>query len=71
MHDLLEGLLPYEAKELIKHLISGKVISLSELNKAIESFPYVGPDARNKPAPIATTTLSSSDHGLKQTGMQV
>ena len=45
MHDILEGLLPYEAKELIKHLISEKVISLSELNKAIESFPYVGPDA--------------------------
>lgn len=68
MHDVLEGVLPYEAKELLKYLIRKKIFSLRELNEAMESFPYVGSDSTNKPIPIASTTLSSADHHLKQTG---
>lgn len=71
MHDVLEGALPLEVKELIKYLISKKTISLSELNKAVESFEYAGLDACNKPTPIALSTLSSCDHSLKQTGTLV
>ena len=68
MHDCLEGCSQYEVKELLKKLIELNVISLNTLNEAITSFPYQGPDARNKPAPIAAKTLSSSDHTLKQNG---
>ena len=68
MHDILEGALPLEVKELIRYLISTKTVSLSELNEAMESFPYAGLDARNKPTPIAHSTLMSRDHLLKQTG---
>lgn len=68
MHDVLEGCLPYEAKELLKYLIQNKVITLTEVNRIIDSFPYSPPDASNKPILIASTTLSSTDHGLKQTG---
>ena len=68
MHNVLEGCLPYEVKELLKYLIQDNVITLSGLNSTIESFPYSGPDAKNKPIPIASTTLSSADHNLKQTG---
>ena len=68
MHDVLEGALPLEVKELIRYLISKKTVSLSELNEALESFPYAGLDACNKPTPIALSTLSSRDHLLKQTG---
>ena len=68
MHDILEGILPLETKELLKHHIAAKVFSLADLNKATESFAYARPDSRNKPAPISSKTLSSNDHALKQTG---
>ncbi len=42
MHDCLEGCLPYEVKELLKHLIHSGVITLQAINDAIESFPYQG-----------------------------
>lgn len=68
MHDVLEGSLPYEVKEMLNHYIRQKIVSHREVNAAMESFPYLSSDARNKPVPITTTTLSSSDHNLKQTG---
>lgn len=68
MHDVLEGVLPFELKELLKFLISEKVFTLSELNNAIQTFPYTFLDAANKPNIIEVTTLRSSDHSLKQTG---
>ena len=68
MHDLLEGVVQYEIKELLKHVISERLISLQEINDAIVSFPYGYADVLNKPLPIADITLSSTGHKLKQTG---
>lgn len=68
MHDVLEGCLPYEVKELLKHLFESGIITLKILNEIIVSFPYTGTDSRNKPATISASTMSSSDHALKQTG---
>ncbi len=68
MHDVLEGCLPYEMKELLKHLFQSGVFTLGNLNEIINHFPYVGTDSRNKPAAISVATMSSSDHALKQTG---
>lgn len=71
MHDVLEGSLQLEVKELIRFLISSKSIQLSDLNEAIRSFPYVGTDSTNKPAPISASTVASRDHLVKQTGMNL
>ena len=69
MHDILEGALPLEVKELLRVFVSLKYFSISTLNKVIESFPYSGHDVFNKPTPIiSSTTLSSQDHLLKQSG---
>lgn len=68
MHDSLEGCLPYVVKELLKHLFQSGVITLPLLNEIIQSFPYNGPDSRNKPATISAVTILSPDHNLKQTG---
>ena len=54
--------------ELLKYLSSGTILSMPTLNSFIQSFPYFGPDAKNRPSPITTATLTSSDHGLEQTG---
>ena len=68
MHDCLEGCLQYEVKELLRHLFQANMITLASLNEVILSFPYDGPDSRNKPTPISAATMSSPDHALKQTG---
>ena len=60
MHDLLEGCLAYEVKELLKHLINSSIITLAELKSIMASFPYTGSDARNKPTPLSSTTMSSA-----------
>lgn len=68
MHDVLEGVLPLETKELLKCLVEDKVISASELEQVSTSFPFNGPDSHNKPTPIIPAVLSSNDHSLKQSG---
>lgn len=68
MHDILEGCLAYEVEELLKHIVNTRLISLSELDNIIQSFPYLGLDRQNKPSPISSATLSSPDHSLRQTG---
>ena len=67
MHDILEDILPFELKELLKFMISEKVTTLAELNDAIHSFPYTFVDVTNKPNIIEASTLCSTDHSLKQT----
>lgn len=68
MHDCLEGCVQYEVKELLKYLSSEGILSVAAINNSVQSFPLLGSDARNRPAPITTVNLASSDHGLKQTG---
>ena len=68
MHDVLEGALEFEVKQLLKHFVSKKYLSLTVLNDAIDSFPYGATDSTNKPSPISPTTLASPDNLLKQSG---
>ena len=68
-HDILEGCLQYETKEVIKYLIQEqKLLSLDDLNSRIDNFLYCYADVTNKPMPIAATLLSSTDHSMKQSG---
>jgi len=65
MHDLLEGTLQYEVKEMLKSFIQRGIFSLDDVNCRVALFPYSPCDAVNKPSPLV---LSSGDHSLKQTG---
>ena len=67
MHNILEGSLQYEVKELLKHFIyTENYFSLDQLNKKINEFPYVLTDKATRPAMIAPSVLASSDHLVKQ-----
>lgn len=68
MHDVLEGSLPLEVKEMLKVFITTKVINLSNIQTAMTTFPYSGNDLKNKPILLAAKTLANNDHSLKQTG---
>ena len=71
MHDILEGSLQYEVKELLKHLIySPKYLTVNQLNHKINTFPYVLSDKNSKPTIISSKTLLSKDHSLKQKGKE-
>ena len=50
IHDVLEGSLAYEIKELIRYAHSKGLFTLNDLNEAISMFSYGFSDSRNKPA---------------------
>ncbi|RXN36123.1 hypothetical protein ROHU_003222 [Labeo rohita] len=50
MHDLLEGVGPYELKLVLSSLIEDKHLTLEKLNFRITSFDYGFPDLKNKPS---------------------
>uniref|UniRef100_A0A1X7TUD1 Uncharacterized protein n=1 Tax=Amphimedon queenslandica TaxID=400682 RepID=A0A1X7TUD1_AMPQE len=54
MHDILEGVAQYEVKELLKHLIGDKFITV---NGTIETFPYCHSDVNEKPPVISKKCL--------------
>ena len=68
MHDVLEGILQYEVKELITYLVSEKICSLDYINRRISLLPYGYSDMGNKPSEISRDHLTSSDHKLHQNG---
>ena len=55
MHDLLEGVIPFEMALILKVLLSKDYFSLEDLNHSITHWPYGPLDKRNKPVVIAST----------------
>ncbi|XP_046848512.1 uncharacterized protein LOC124442044 isoform X1 [Xenia sp. Carnegie-2017] len=72
MHDILEGVLQYVCKELLKHFIfKEKFLTLEQLNERMNSFDYGNFNDKNKPSPITRTTLRSENNSLKQKARQM
>ena len=70
MHDVLEGLLQYEVKELLKYAVNEQqFFTLDNLNCWIQNFDYGYPDVSNKPSVISNATLNSNTNSLKQRGI--
>ena len=65
---MLEGCLPFEVKEMLKNFLGLKLFTLEDLNDTILSFSYGVTEATNKPSTISSSTITASDHSLKQTG---
>ncbi|KAK7921877.1 hypothetical protein WMY93_008779 [Mugilogobius chulae] len=55
LHDLLEGVIPYELSICIDNLIKKKYFTFDMLNNAIKTFPYTHTDKTNQPQPIPKT----------------
>ena len=69
MHDVLEGVLQMEMKQLLRHCIDSRYFTLNVLNDRIRSFPFGPAEASNRPSQISATTLCSDDNSLKQSGI--
>lgn len=65
MHDVLEGILQYEAKLLLRHLIYDEgCFTLDQLNSRIGRMELGFMESSNRPSQISATTLQSQDSNL-------
>lgn len=72
MHDVLEGVLQYQCKELLRCFIQeDKYFSLADLNLRIKKMDYGYYNDKNKPSPISVNTLNSDNNNLKQKGLWI
>ena len=70
MHDILEGILQYETKEMLKAFIKvDRYFTLEWLNNRISKFDFGYHNDKNKPSLISEAKFSSADNSLKQNGM--
>jgi hypothetical protein len=69
MHDILEGVLQYEVKEMLKNYIKVEhYFTLEVLNNHISRYDFGYYNDKNKPSPISEQKFSSNDNSLKQHG---
>ena len=69
MHDILEGVLQYETKEMLKNFIKVEhYLTLKILNDRIAKYDFGYYNDTNKPSPITEAKFSSNDNSLKQHG---
>jgi hypothetical protein len=67
MHDILEGVLQYEVKLLLHHLVTEeRLFTLEQLNKRLQTFDYGYNAAKDKPS--AYKRVPHSVHRKQFTG---
>ena len=73
MHDVLEGVLQYEVKLLLRHLIlEEKLCTLAQINSRLTSFDYGYQMSKDKLSPITDSRIHSTDSNLLgQSGMHI
>lgn len=65
MHDVLEGVLQYEVKLLLRHLIYDEhCFTLDQLNSRISRMELGYMESSNRPSEISAATLQSQDNNL-------
>ena len=67
MHDLYEGVVPYELKLLLRHCISNKYFTLDELNGRIEQYGF---DC-NEPRLLDPSIIRNTDAKIRQSASQM
>lgn len=70
MHDLLEGVGPFELKLVLASLIEDKHLTLDTLNFRITSFDYGFSDVKNKPTVIGKQELKIPERAMRQSASQ-
>ena len=70
MHDILEGIGPYEVKLILNSLIENNHLTLDKLNYRITSFDYGFADKCNKPSVISKHDLRNIDGAMRQSATQ-
>ena len=70
MHDLLEGVLQYEAKLMLQTFVNDKkYFTLEEFNSRLENLELGYTESKNRPTLISHKTFNSESNSLKQNGL--
>ena len=69
MHDLLEGVLQYEVKLLLRVLVQSDNFTLEDFNSRLENTELGYMEYKNRPSIISSKTFSSNGNSLKQNGI--
>ena len=67
MHDLFEGVVPYELKLLIQHCVGAKYFTIDQLNERINAYDFVS----NKPIVIDSRIINSPSLKIRQSASQM
>ena len=67
MHDLYEGLIPYELKFLLQHCVEAKYFGIEKLNERITRYDF----GMNKLAPIDPEVVKSANRSIRQSASQM
>ena len=68
MHDILEGVLPYEAKLVLQHCIDAGYFSFATLSHNLESLELGYMEIANRPSHFTIDVLQSTSKALGQNG---
>ena len=69
IHVLLEGVIPYETKLLLRVLIDEKrLFTINDFSQRLASFDYGYMESKNKPSPLTRESVNGCDAKLKQSG---
>jgi len=69
MHDVLEGVLQYEVKLMLQHMINVEnYFSLDVFNSKLQNLELSSAESKNKPTSISPKTISSEGNSLRQNG---
>ena len=73
MHDLQEGVIPYEVKLVLHRLVYvDKLLTMDEVNQRLHSFSYSYSDRKNKPSCIMPERIKNlDDHKIGQKAAQM
>ena len=67
MHDLYEGIVPYEMKLLLCHCVNLKYFTINELNARIDTYGFTD----NKPRHIDPVVIRNKDAKIRQAASQM
>ena len=69
MHDVLEGILQYEAKLMLQYMINVEnFFSVNMFNSKLRNLELSSAESKNKPTSISVKTINSEGNSLKQNG---
>lgn len=71
MHDIFEGIGPFEVKLVLASLVAEGHVSLETLNYRLTSFDYGFPDSSNKPTVLGQHELKNPNGAMRQTAAQM
>ena len=67
MHDLFEGVVPYELKLLIRHCVQAKYFTIGQLNQRIEAYDF----GNNRPNLIDPRVANNPNVKIRQSASQM